>query len=463
MKMTTWKRAAALLTGCALLTGLCACAAQTDSTETAQEIAVASDGTISSQQADKDTTSTTTTTKNAGTGKTTTSEAGSTTTGSTRASNISSTTTKKGQSGTTTTGTTARKGATTTAANGGGSGSSGGTQKSTTTTKKATASNKSTTAATTAATEATGEDAVRSIDFSVAQSGNGYTYDGSVLSISAAGTYSLTGSLSGMISINVSSEEKVKLRMNGVSIVNSGAPCIQVDNADRVILTVEDGTSNVLECYSTNSDGDAALFSKDDLKIKGGGALTIFCDNEHGISCNKDLEIEDCDLTVDAEKTGIISHKSILIRSGNISASGDNCGIRSRDLIDITGGNVTACGGKKTGADRGGIISDTGNFLIEGGTVFAVGMNQTIPSGQNAAWISFPQTISKENSVGVSVDGMLLASTIPNKKYSCVLISDGSLYGGGTCDVWIADTYYDSFVLEDGVTQAILDGITEES
>ena len=299
------------------------------------------------------------------------------------------------------------------------------------------------------------------VDFAVIENGDGYTYDGATLNISSPGSYHLSGTLNGMIYIQVGDEDKVKLRLNGVGIVNTGAPCIQVDNADKVTIHAVDGSSNYMECYSTNADGDAAIFSKDDLKIKGSGSLYVFCDNEHGISCNNDLEIEDCTLTVDAEKTGISSHKSILIYSGNIVTNGDNCGIRSWDSIYIAGGTVTACGGKKAAFDRGGIISDTNNFYIEGGTVFSVGMNQTLPGGQNAALAVFPEAIAKENTVGVSMDGMTLASAVPNKKYNCILISDPHLYAGGTCDVWLNDQLYDCFVLNDGVTQAALDGVTE--
>ena len=291
--------------------------------------------------------------------------------------------------------------------------------------------------------------------------GDGYSYDGATLYISSPGTYHLTGTLNGMIYVNVGNEDKVKLRLNGVGIVNTGAPCIQVDNADKVTVNVIDGSSNYMECYSTNAEGDAAIYSKDDLKIKGFGSLYVFCDNEHGIACNNDLEIEETNLTIDAEKTGISSHKSILITSGNVLTNGDNCGIRSWDSIYISGGIVTACGGKKAAVDRGGIISDTGNFYIEGGTVFAVGMNQTIPGGQNTALAVFPSVLTKDNTVGVSVDGMSLASALPNKKYNCILISDPNLYGGATCDIWLNDAFYDNFLVNDGVTQVTLDGVTE--
>lgn len=351
--------------------------------------------------------------------------------------------------------------------NSNGNSSSGGNSSSVKTTAATKATTTTTTTTTTTVTTTTTtteyiapEDVDKYVDFAVAGDGDGYTYDGVTLNIFSAGTYHLTGQLvEGQIYVNVTNEEKVKLRLNGVGIVKTGAPCIQIDNADKVTVNVVDGSSNFLECYTTNAEADAALYSKDDLKIKGGGYLYVFCDNEHGIACNNDLEIEECELMVDAEKTGISSHKSILISSGLITTNGDNCGIRSWDLIEINGGMITACGGKKSEADRGGIISDTGNFYINGGTVMAVGMNQTIPIGQTSAVFSFPTVITKDNIVGVSIDGMSLATATPNKKYSSVLISDPSLYIGGTLDVWLNDAHYDNISLTDAVTQAILDGV----
>ncbi len=334
-------------------------------------------------------------------------------------------------------------------------GNSGGSAKTTAATKVTT-----TTTVTTTTEYIAPEDVDKYIDFAVSGNGDGYTFDGVTLSIFSAGNYHLTGTLNeGQICVNVSNEEKVKLRLNGVGITKTGAPCIQIDNADKVIVNVVEGSSNYLESYTTNADCDAALFSKDDLKIKGSGYLYVFCDNEHGVVCNKDLEISSCELVVDAEKIGINSHKSILITSGTITANGDNCGVKSRDIIQIDGGFVTACGGKKTDIDRGGIISDTGNFTINGGTVIAVGMNQTVPTGQTSAVFSFPTVMKKENVVSVSINGASLATAYPNKKYSAVLISDPALYSGGICDIWLNDVLYDNFTLADGTTQVVLDGV----
>lgn len=434
----------------AMAAGLCGCNGNSDADEdsakiTAKEIEIAEGADVPEAEDSDNETSESTETASVTTTTVTGSSVSSETTVTTSKTTAVSTTSKKAV-------TTVKK---TVYINGGGNSNNGG--NAVTAAPKTTAKNTTTT--TTVTEPVAPEDVDKYIDFASASSGDGYTFDGSTLNIFSAGTYHLSGGLAGMVYINVSNEEKVKLRLNGVGIENTGAPCIQVENADKVTVNAVSGSSNYLKCYSTNAEGDAALFSKDDLKIKGEGSLYVFCDNEHGISCNNDLEIEECQLTVDAEKTGITSHKTISIYSGIINTNGDNCGIRSRDYIGIEGGYVAACGGKKTGADRGGIISDTGNFCIAGGTVIAVGTNQTIPYGQNTAVFSFPEVIPKENTLAVSVNGMTLASVQPNKKYTCALISDPNLSVGVLCDVWLADVWYDNFTLTEGITQAALDGV----
>ena len=470
----------------ALMAGLCACGGGSEETVedteklVAQEIMIATGSDRpAAEDSDEDEAETTKTTAvsdvsvtTAVSVKTTAAEKTTTAAGTTKKSQA--TTTKKNSSGNTnsnsgnsnSSGSSNSGSGSNSNANSGGSsdtGHSGGSQQEAVVTTHVTTAPPETTTTTTTTTTVyvAPEDVDKYVDFGVIENGDGYTYDGYTLNISTPGSYHLSGTLNGMIYVNVGAEDKVKLRLNGVGITNTGAPCIQVENADKVIVNVVDGSSNYLECYSTNAEGDASLYSKDDLKIKGCGYLYVFCDNEHGIACNNDLEIEETELVVDAEKTGISSHKSIQINSGYITTSGDNCGIRSWDSIYITGGIITACGGKKAAADRGGIISDTNNFYIEGGTVFAVGMNQTLPGGQNSALAVFPGILTKENTVGVSIDGMSLASALPNKKYNCILISDPNLYSGGTCDVWLNDEFYDNFVLNDGVTQVTLDGVTE--
>lgn len=267
--------------------------------------------------------------------------------------------------------------------------------------------------------------------------GEGIVVSGNVIWIQAAGIYHVSGEWNGSICVQVGEEDKVKLRLEGVSIQSQGMPAIQVQNADKVTVTVVEGTNNYLTVYGTDAENDAAIYSRDDLTIKGNGYLEVFCDNEHGIACNNDLEIENSTLSVTAEKTAIFAHKSILISGGTITAIGDNTGIRCKDRITITGGNVIASGGKKADAERGGLISDTGALSIEGGMVLAAGKNNTNPNAmQPVMQLQSLQGIPKEHTVAFCVNGMETVSLVTHKNVTNFLFSCSDLMMGSNVDIY---------------------------
>ena len=65
---------------------------------------------------------------------------------------------------------------------------------------------------------------------------DGIVVSGSVIWIQAAGIYHLSGDWNGSICVQAGNEDKVKLRLEGVSIQSQGAPAIQVQNADMRAL-----------------------------------------------------------------------------------------------------------------------------------------------------------------------------------------------------------------------------------
>lgn len=281
--------------------------------------------------------------------------------------------------------------------------------------------------------------------------GDGIVVSGSVIWIQAAGIYHLSGDWNGSICVQAGNEDKVKLRLEGVSIQSQGVPAIQVQNADKVTLTVVDGTNNYLTTYGTDAENDAALYSRDDLTVKGNGSLEVFCDNEHGIACNNDLEIENGILSVTAEKTAIFAHQSILISGGTIIATGNNTGIRCKDWITITGGHVIASGGKKADVERGGLISDTGVLSIEGGTILAAGKNNTQPNAvQPVMQLQLLQGIPKEHTVTFCMNGIEKISLVTHKNVTNFLFSCSDLMMGSNVDIYDNGVCIGTY-LQDGV------------
>ena len=133
-------------------------------------------------------------------------------------------------------------------------------------------------------------------------SGDGVTVDGSTITISAAGTYLVTGELDGgQIVVDAGDDDKVQIVLAGASITAGENAAILVRNADKVFLTLADGTTNTLtdsgEAYVQPEDleqtVDGVIFALSDLTLNGSGTLEVTAKTGHGIVCKDDLVITD--------------------------------------------------------------------------------------------------------------------------------------------------------------------------
>ena len=146
-----------------------------------------------------------------------------------------------------------------------------------------------------------------SVDMStLSVSGDGASVSDNTLTISKGGVYTLSGKNSDA-GIVISTDDKVKLKLNGVNITSSGAPVIYVENADKLYIDTEDGTDNSLV---SNAADTAAIRSKDNLKIKGGGTLNI-TSADNGIKCSDNLKITAVGDGIDSSSIANISGGTI--------------------------------------------------------------------------------------------------------------------------------------------------------
>jgi hypothetical protein len=91
----------------------------------------------------------------------------------------------------------------------------------------------------------------------------------------------LTGTLTdGQIIVKTDDTAKVQLVLDNASVTCDGSAAIYVKSADKVFLTMAEGTENTLASTGnlhsrrhTNVDG--AVFAKSDLTLNGGGTLTV--------------------------------------------------------------------------------------------------------------------------------------------------------------------------------------------
>ncbi len=178
--------------------------------------------------------------------------------------------------------------------------------------------------------------------------GEGATADGSTVTISADGTYVVSGTLAdGQIVVNLpGDDDKVQIVLDGITIHNEDGPAIQVDQADKVFLTLADGSTNVLSDGASYalSDGEdepyAALYSKDDLTINGAGALEVTGNYRHAIASKDDTVITGGTITVTSVEDAVRGNDAIKIGGGDITVNAGDDAFHSEYLFYIADGTV---------------------------------------------------------------------------------------------------------------------------
>ena len=107
---------------------------------------------------------------------------------------------------------------------------------------------------------------------------------------------------------------------------------IYVKQAEKTIVSLEEGTENVLsdgaKYVYENSEEDepnAALFSKDDLTINGSGKLVVQGNYNDGITSKDQLKITGGTIQIYSADDGIIGRDLLAVKDGTYpyEASGD--------------------------------------------------------------------------------------------------------------------------------------------
>ena len=112
-------------------------------------------------------------------------------------------------------------------------------------------------------------------------------------------------------------------------IVSPEGPAIYEQQADKLIITLAEGTENSLTDGSPVTDEDdtigTALYAEDDLSINGQGTLTVNGTQKHGIQSKADLIIAGGAITVTAVTDGVRGRNSVLVLDGvlGITCGGD--------------------------------------------------------------------------------------------------------------------------------------------
>lgn len=199
--------------------------------------------------------------------------------------------------------------------------------------------------------------------------------EGNTVTITGDKTYILSGTLdNGTITIDAGENDKPQLVLDGVT-VNSDTTALEILEADKVFITLAEGTENQL------SASEAAVHSKQDLTFNGSGSLTVTSTGGHGITCKDDLvftggsyQIQcashgldandsiritgDTVMTLDAGKDGIHCENQddselgfVYIETGNLKITAQGDGISAGAYAHVLDGSfdITAGGGSANG------------------------------------------------------------------------------------------------------------------
>ncbi len=217
--------------------------------------------------------------------------------------------------------------------------------------------------------------AIKIADDASTYDGKGVKIDGNTITITAEGTYILSGSLSnGQVVVDASSDAKIQLVLNGADITNASSAAIYVIKANKVFITTADGSENKLSVtgnYVAIDDNniDAAIYSKADLTMNGAGTLTINAKYGHGIVSKDDLVSTSGTYVITAASNGLSGKNSVRIADGTFTITAGKDGIHSENTDDTTKGFVYIEGGKiNIRAGKQGIQGDEG-VTIAGGTI----------------------------------------------------------------------------------------------
>ncbi len=256
------------------------------------------------------------------------------------------------------------------------------------------------------------------------------TVDGTTVTITAAGNYTVEGTLDdGQIAVKSSAKtDVVNITLDGVNVTNTAGNAFN-GLTGQVLLIPTDNESTFRS--SSSGDDTTAIYSKNDLTIKGDGRLNAISEYGNGIRCKNDIEIGVCDLTVNAANNGIKGDESVKITKKNNSVTvvsgGDGIKSDTAPAIDettgeLTGGAVTINGGTinittstKTETDGSvstsdGIQADT-MLTIAGGDITIDATGEAIKA--NASSIEYLEDAT--------------ADQTPAEGDGCVIITDGTI------------------------------------
>ena len=223
-------------------------------------------------------------------------------------------------------------------------------------------------------------------------SGKGAACTNGIVTISAAGDYLLSGELSGQIVVDANKEDKIRLILNGVSVTCENSAPVYIKQADKVVITLAEGTENKLTdgaqyVYddAEKQEPSAALFSKDDLSLNGSGTLTITANCSNAIQGKDDVRISGGVYNLTAADKAIVGRDSLAISGGVFTLNTQGDAVKVTNDEDLSLGYLVISGGDFTVNAQQDAFSAETLLGITGGTFDITTADGAVNSSSKAA------------------------------------------------------------------------------
>ncbi len=213
--------------------------------------------------------------------------------------------------------------------------------------------------------------------------------DGARVTLLDEGTYLVTGTLTdGQIVVDADETDKLQIVLAGADITCADSAAIYSKNADKVFLSLAEGTENALTnggSYTAIDENniDSVVFSKTDLTLNGSGSLTINAQAGHGVVSKDELTITGGSYTLTAAEHGMTGKDSLAVAGGDFTITSGQDALHAENADDTASGILYVADGTFTISAQGDAVSASGALQVDAGTFH-------LTTGEGSASVTMP-------------------------------------------------------------------------
>lgn len=263
---------------------------------------------------------------------------------------------------------------------------------------------------------------------SISASSDSVQINGTTAILTEEATYIVSGTLDdGMLVVDADEAAKLQIVLDNASITSSTSAALYVLEADKVFVTLAEGSQNALANGGSfvaidDSDIDGAVYSKQDLTFNGSGALTVTSPAGHGIVGNDDLVLAGGTYVVTSASHGLNANDSVRITGETgLTLDAGKDGIHAENNDDASLGFVYISGGtfaieaEGDGISAGAYLQITDgayDILAGGGSVNGESQSSTSWGGFRGGRMETASSAEETSESSTSMKGLKAVSSL---------------------------------------------------